>query len=139
MEKVGKDGVITVSVSFVVISFYQSFLWNHFELHTDWAPFIMSISSISLLQFFQTNTCDKYALTCMGACIRMGRLCIMNLRWWKAWSLTEVTSPHTLSRMPRHKKWWVWWGHWCLWKQFLNIASWFDDQEIWCEAGSNSF
>jgi hypothetical protein len=35
MEKVGKDGVITVSVSFVVISFYQSFLCNHFELHTD--------------------------------------------------------------------------------------------------------
>jgi chaperonin GroEL len=34
MEKVGKDGVITVSVSFVVISFYQS-LCNHFELHTD--------------------------------------------------------------------------------------------------------
>jgi hypothetical protein len=58
--------------------------------------------------FWVWSACVEHALTGMGSfCMQEGRLCLMNLRWWKAWSLTEVTYPHTLSPMPRHKKWWV--------------------------------
>ncbi len=58
--------------------------------------------------FWVWSACVEHALTGMGSFyMQEGRLCLMNLRWWKAWSLTEVTYPHTLSPMPRHKKWWV--------------------------------
>ncbi len=58
--------------------------------------------------FWVWSACVEHALTGMGSfCMQEGRLCLMNLRWWKAWSFTEVTYPHTLSPMPRHKKWWV--------------------------------
>jgi hypothetical protein len=68
----------------------------------SWASF----SAFTFVSF--CLSCKLKARVTIGYfCIQERRLCWMNLRWWKARSLTKVTYPHILSPMLRHKKWWV--------------------------------